>query len=91
MYLQTANKIAYLQGEGAKRKEWGVHTVIITNRGEGCPKCTPFQGRVFIDDVWSGGSAKDGDYPLLSRAIVAGLYHPRCKDTHTTYFPIIKI
>ena len=87
MYLQTANKRAYLQGEGAKRQEWGIHTVIIVNRGGGCPKCTPFQGRVFIDDVWSGGSAKDGDYPLLSSAIAAGLYHPRCKDSHTTYFP----
>lgn len=87
MYLQTANKRAYLQGEGAKRQEWGIHTVIIVNRGGGCPKCTPFQGRAFIDDVWSGGSAKDGDYPLLSSAIAAGLYHPRCKDSHTTYFP----
>lgn len=87
MYLQTANKRAYLQGEGAKRQEWGISTVIIANRGGGCPKCTPFQGRVFIDDVWSGGSAKDGDYPLLSSAIAAGLYHPRCKDSHTTYFP----
>ena len=23
----------------------------------------------------------------MSRAIAAGLYHPRCKDSHTTYFP----
>lgn len=42
---------------------------------------------MFIDDVWSGGTAADGDYPLLSEAIAQGLYHPRCKDSHTTFFP----
>lgn len=26
------------------------------------------------------------NYPLMSAAIAAGLYHPRCKDVHTTYF-----
>ena len=26
-------------------------------------------------------------YPLMSYAISKGLYHPRCKDSHTTYFP----
>ena len=45
-----------------------------------------------LDDVWSNGP-KDGKspvtgikYPLMSSAIAAGLYHPRCKDSHTTYF-----
>lgn len=86
MAIQTASKRAYLQGEGSKRQEWGISTVIVASRGGGCPLCIPFQGRIFIDDVWSGGSSKDGGYPLLSSAISAGLYHPRCKDTHTTYF-----
>ncbi len=42
--------------------------------------------KVLIDDVWSGGSKKDGKYPLMSYAVSQGLYHPRCKDSHTTYF-----
>lgn len=87
MALRTASKRAYLTGEGEKRVEWGIHTVIINKRGNPCPKCLPFVGRVFIDDVWSGGSSKDGKYPLLSSAVEAGLYHPRCKDSHTTFFP----
>lgn len=87
MAIRTANKRAYLQGEGEKRKEWGIATVIVNKRGNPCPKCLPFCGKVLIDDVWSGGSRKDGDYPLMSTAIEAGLYHPRCKDSHTTYFP----
>ena len=31
-------------------------------------------------------NAKDGTYPLLSSAIAKGLYHPNCRDSHTTYF-----
>ena len=87
MAIRTASKRAYLQGEGEKRQEWGIHTVIVNKRGNPCPKCLPFVGKVLIDDVWSGGKERDGPYPLMSTAIEAGLYHPRCKDSHTTYFP----
>ena len=92
MAIRTAGKRAYLQGEGEKRKEWGISTVIVNKRGNPCPKCLPHCGKVYIDDVWSGGP-KSGispltgiKYPLISSAIEGGLYHPRCKDSHTTYF-----
>lgn len=90
MAIRTANKRAYLQGEGTKRAEWGIHTVLVPNRGGGCPYCIKFQGKIFIDDVWSGGTeaeSKDTGYPLLSTAIKAKLFHPNCKDTTVTYFP----
>ncbi len=87
MAIRTASKRAYLQGEGEKRQEWGITTVIVNKRGNPCPKCLPFVGKVLIDDVWSGGKKSDGPYPLMSKAIASGLYHPRCKDSHTTYFP----
>lgn len=86
MALRTAQKRAYLTGEGEKRQEWGISTVIMNKRGNPCPKCLPFVGKVLIDDVWSGGKPEDGPYPLMSTAISKGLYHPRCKDSHTTYF-----
>lgn len=92
MALRTASKRAYLTGEGEKRQEWGVHTVIMNKRGNACPKCLPWVGRVLIDDVWSGGTveeAKEGGYPLMSTAMAAGLYHPNCRDSHTTFFPEI--
>lgn len=89
MAVRTAGKRAYLAGEGEKRKEWGISTVIMNKRGNPCPKCLPFCGKVLIDDVWSGGNQKDGPYPLMSSAIAAGLYHPRCRDGHSTYFPEI--
>ena len=85
MALKTATKRAYLTGEGEKRKEWGIPTVIMNKRGNPCPLCLPFVGKVMIDDVWSGGSSKDGKYPLMSDAISKGLYHPRCRDSHSTY------
>lgn len=93
MAIRTASKRAYLQGEGEKRQEWGISTVIVNKRGNPCPKCLPFVGKVLIDDVWSGGPEDGIDpetgkrYPLISYAISKGLYHPRCKDSHTTYFP----
>lgn len=92
MAIRTASKRAYLQGEGEKRQEWGIATVIVNKRGNPCPKCLPFCGKVLIDDVWSGGPEDGVDletgkkYPLMSYAISQGLYHPRCRDSHTTYF-----
>lgn len=87
MAIQTANKRAYLTGEGEMRRSWGISTVIMNKRANACPKCLPFVGKILIDDVWSGGKASDGPYPLMSSAMAAGLYHPNCKDIHTTYFP----
>ena len=51
MAIRTASKRAYLQGEGEKRQEWGIATVIMVKRGNPCPKCLPFVGKVLIDDV----------------------------------------
>lgn len=69
MAIRTASKRAYLTGEGEKRKEWGCHLVIMNKRGNPCPKCLPFVGKILIDDVWSGGGSKDGSYPLMSSAM----------------------
>lgn len=85
MCIRTATKRAYLTGEGEKRREWGICLVIMDKRGNPCPKCLPFVGKIMVDDVWSGGKS-DGKHMLMSTAIAAGLYHPRCKDSHTTYF-----
>jgi len=89
MAIRTANKRAYLQGEGEMRKQWGIHTVILNKRVNACPKCSPFVGKVIVDDVWSGGTAEEaekGGYLLMSECIKRGLYHPNCQDSHSTYF-----
>lgn len=86
MAIRTANKRAYLYGEGQKRQEWGTSLVVVNSRQGGCPDCAQYIGRVFIDDVYSGGSKADGNYPLLSEAIAGGLFHPRCKDSTSTYY-----
>lgn len=86
MALRTAQTRAYLQGEAGKRDEWGVNTVIVNRRGVACPRCLRYVGKIFYDDVWGNTPAPDSKYPKLSTAIAGGLYHPNCKDIHTTYF-----
>lgn len=87
MAVKTANKRAYLRGEGEKRAEWGVSLVVVNSRQGGCPDCAKYIGKVFVDDVYSNGKKSDGNYPLLSTAIKNGLFHPRCKDSTSTYYP----
>lgn len=86
MAIRTASKRAYLMGEGNRRAEWGIRKVVVNSRIGACPRCGQYVGKVFIDDVYSGGSKADGDEPLLSEAIRGGLFHPRCKDSTSTYF-----
>lgn len=90
MALRTASQRAVLLGEGKERDEWGIHTVIVTAHANTCPLCAPWQGKVLVDDVFSSGTpeeAKELGYPLLSMAMKAGLLHPNCRHTISTYFP----
>lgn len=84
---RTAERRAYLTGEGKKRQEWGEQLVIVNKRGGSpCPHCLKWVGKILIDDVYSGGKP-DGKHQLLSEAMAEGFLHPRCKDGFTTYFP----
>lgn len=87
MCLRTANHRATLLGEGKKRDEYGIHTVVVSAHANTCKMCEPWQGKVLIDDIFSHGTKLDGDYPLLSEAIAAGLLHPNCRHSITTFFP----
>ena len=89
MAIRTANKRAMLIGEGLKRDEWGVHTVRVSSYGACSPTCLPWQGRVYVDDVYtvSGPTEEEKKYPRLSEAIAGHLFHPNCKHTMSAYFP----
>ncbi len=86
MAVRTANKRVFLMGEGERRKEWGLSLVLVSQYMQCSPICLPLQGKVYIDDVYSGGKQEDGPYPLLSWAIANGLFHPNCRHTMSTYF-----
>jgi len=86
MALRTASVRATLLGEGMKRDEWDVHTVVVSAHASACELCIPWQRRVLIDDVYSEGKP-DGRHPLLSEAMDAGLFHPNCRHLISTYFP----
>lgn len=87
MAVRTSNQRAMLMGEGAKRAEFGIHTVCSAIHGNTCPLCLAWQGKVLIDDVYSGGTKEDGNYPLLSTAMAAGFLHANCRHHPTTFFP----
>ena len=86
MAVRTANKRVFLMGEGERRKEWGLSLVYVSQYMQCSPLCLPWQGKVYIDDVYSGGKKEDGEYPLLSEAIAGNLFHPNCKHTMSTFF-----
>ncbi len=96
MALQTCATRATLQGKVKRFAELGYDTVLVSAYGGCSETCEPYQGRVFIDDVftvWSG--ERNGDmgksiycgkwFPLLSFAIRGGLFHPNCRHTLSQY------
>lgn len=93
MCLRTSTKRAMLVSEGEVRNAYGVHTVRISKYGGCSETCLPWQGKVYVDDVWSGGTKEESEekkLPLLSEAIEGGLFHPNCKHRSTTYFYDLK-
>ena len=86
MAIRTAGQRAMLIGEGDVRRKYKQHLIRISAHGTSCPLCQEWQGKVLIDDVYSGGSKADGKYTLLSTAMEQGLFHPNCKHGVSTYF-----
>lgn len=87
MAIRTASIRAHLMGEGDFRASIGQTLVKVTTHGGACPLCTKWQGKVLIDDVYSGGKQEDGNYQLLSEAMEEGFLHPNCRHGVTTYYP----
>ena len=87
MAIRTASTRAHLQGEGQLRQKIHSTLILMSKHNTACKLCQPWENKVLIDDVYSGGTKEDGDYPLLSEAMKEGLYHPNCKHGHGTYYP----
>lgn len=78
MAIRTANKRAVLISEGDARNAYGIHTVRISRYGQCSETCHPWQGKIYVDDKFSGGTkeeAKEKNLPLLSEAMASGLFH----------------
>ncbi len=76
-----------LKRDGKFRRKYKQHLVIITSHGGSCPICKMWENKILIDDIYSGGTMKDGNYVLLSKAIEKGLFHKGCRHGMTTYYP----
>ena len=76
-------------GQANFREKHGMHLVKVNARGTACPRCLPYLGQVYVDDVYGGGTAEESlatGYPMLSEAVAGGLFHPQCKDSCSTYY-----
>lgn len=94
MALRTASQRATFMGEGKKRDEWGIFTVVMSAHDNCSPWCMPYQGTVMIDDIYTTITpeqaqqlAKETSYVLLSAAMREGAFHPNCRHTLATFFP----
>lgn len=97
MALRTAGTRAMLMGEAAQRERLGLDTVLVSQYGACSKTCLPWQGLVYIDDVFQpyhgphtpggtyGVSRNGRQYPLLSAAMQGGLFHPNCRHTLSTW------
>lgn len=79
-----------LERDGMLRKSLGEHLVIVSCHDGSCDNYKKFENKVLIDDVYSGGSKKDGNYMLLSEAMEQGLFHEGCRHGLGTYYPDLK-
>lgn len=94
MALRTASQRATFLGEGQKRDEWGIYTVLMSSHDNCSPMCLPYQGTVLIDDVYTSISnedatklSKETGYTLLSEAMKHHAFHPNCRHTLVTFYP----
>lgn len=97
MALRTAGTRAMLMGEAAQRERLGLDTVLVSQYGACSKTCLPWQGLVYVDDVFQpyhgprtpggtyGISRNGRQYPLLSVAMQGGLFHPNCRHTLSTW------
>lgn len=69
---------------GIRRQEYSNSLVMVSAHPSSCPLCSPWQGKVLIDDVNAGGRT-DGNHELLSTALAAGLGHFNCRHTWIDY------
>lgn len=96
MVLRTTSTRATLQGEAKRRTELGYDTVVVSQYEMCSETCLPWQGRVYIDDVftvWQGETNGDKGksnycgkwFTLLSVAVKGGLFHPNCRHGVDTW------
>ena len=96
MALRTTSARANLQGQAKRFAELGYDTVLVSQYGGCSETCEPWQGQVYIDDVFTVWEGEKDEFQgksnycgewfwLLSYAVKNGLFHPNCRHTMTQY------
>lgn len=81
MALLTAIERATVEGYTDTMQAYGFDLAIISSHAGACPLCEAWQG------VIVSVSGESADYPSLSAAEDAGVFHPRCLHHISTYYP----
>lgn len=96
MVLRTTATRVAIQGKSERFKALGYDTIQVSKYSMCSDTCLPWQGRVYINDVytmWDGEVRDHGGilwgksnycgkwFMLLSAAIEKGLFHPNCRHT----------
>jgi hypothetical protein len=94
MCIRTAEKRAYLTGEGSKRDEYKEYLCKVSTHLKSCSVCEPWEGKILIDDVYAKPTEEeierllDKGYDLLSDAMADGLFHPNCAHGLSMYIEL---
>lgn len=98
MATRTATNNALIQAHTEELIDQGIKYVIVSDNPQECAKCRPFEGKILSIDgsasgkrsepnMLSGGKVAFRVTATLAEARAAGLYHPNCRHSHTTYMP----
>jgi hypothetical protein len=81
MAVRTAAERAFNVSHLDRMQSIGIELFTVTDDGDPCPLCAPWQGKVLSVLYDPRADA------TLAEATVAGLFHPRCKHTLVAFIP----
>ena len=81
MATRTASGRAAIDGHLDRAKENGKDLVIVSEHGEECVLCRPWERQILSI------SGNSNEYPSMSEARAAGLFHANCRHSVSVYIP----
>lgn len=89
MAARAASAQAAVQGQLDRAQAVGINEVVVSDHGEECKMCRPWEGRVLSINGDSPEKLSDGIKVAgtMADAVAAGFMHPGCRHTVTPYIP----
>jgi hypothetical protein len=100
MATRTATQRAYNASHRDRLTQAGITYFTISTTGRPCPLCAPWEGKVLADvgagiatepDASNGNPITFSVAATIEEAVAAGLWHPNCRHTLTSYLPGVTV